>query len=54
MSFWVKIKYVWDDIYFLTRYEDQFVPIYYKLEFGKTLKVRVLQNEYPMSGVLSL
>ena len=54
VSFWVKIKYVWDDIYFLTRYEDQFVPIYYKLEFGKTLKVRVLQNEYPMSGVLSL
>ncbi len=28
--------------------------IHYKLEFGKILKVRILQNEYPKFGVLSL
>lgn len=55
VSFGYKIKYDEYDPYLLAKYKDRLVPVYYKLEFGKTTKVRVIQqNGYLMFGTLSL
>lgn len=55
VSFGYKIKYGEYDPYLLAKYKDRLIPVYYKLEFGKTTKVRVIQqNGYLMFGTLSL
>lgn len=55
VSFRYKIKYDEYAPYLLAKYKDRLVPVYYKLEFSKTTKVRVIQqNGYLMFGTLSL
>ena len=55
VSFWYKIKYDEYDPYTLARFKDRMVPVRYRLEFGNSTKVRVLQFGYLMKfGTLSL
>ena len=54
VSFWFKIKYNDYDPYTLAKFKDRIVPICYRFEFGNSIKVRVLQFEYLMFGVLFL
>ena len=55
VSFWYKIKYDEYDPYVLAKYKDRLVPLHYRLEFGKTPRVRVIQqNGYMVFGTLSL
>ena len=53
-QFWFKIKYNDYDPYTLAKFKDRIVPICYRFEFGNSIKVRVLQFEYLMFGVLFL
>ena len=54
VSFCFKIKYNDYDPYTLAKFKDRIVPICYRFEFGNSIKVRVLQFEYLMFGVLFL
>ena len=55
VSFWFKMKYDEYDPYTLARFKDRMVPVRYRLEFGNSTKVRVLQFGYLMKfGTLSL
>lgn len=54
VSFWFKIDYEEYDPYTLAKFKDRLVPVRYRLEFGNSTRVRVLQSEYLMFGTLSL
>ena len=48
VSFWFKMKYDEYDPYTLARFKDRMVPVRYRLEFGNSTKVCVLQFGYLM------
>lgn len=54
VSFWFNITNEYYDPYLLTKYKDRLYPLHFKLNFSKTTKVRVIQNEFLRFGTLSL